>query len=128
MSFGDKKINKSKFYKNKKAFKIYDIDINKILVSKEEPYGSNKSIKYFIGYNDNDDIRPLCIILPQMIGYFKYFGSKTRQFYLLIPFCHFHNVFCSVSLIISCINQIAFTHFLYITKKYFITTHFFHLD
>ena len=128
MSFGDKKINKSKFYKNKKAFKIYDIDINKILVSKEEPYGSNKSIKYFIGYNDNDDIRPLCIILPQMIGYFKYFGSKARQFYLLIPFCHFHNVFCSVSLIISCINQIAFTHFLYITKKYFITTHFFHLD
>ena len=39
VSFGDKKLKRSKFYKNKKAFKIYDIDINKILVSKEEPYG-----------------------------------------------------------------------------------------
>ena len=37
---------------------------NKILVSKSEPYGSNKSIKYFIGVNHNDDIKPLCIILP----------------------------------------------------------------
>ena len=28
---------------------------------KNNQYGSNKSIKYFIGYNDNDDNRPLCI-------------------------------------------------------------------
>ena len=38
-------------------------------------------VKYFIGYNDNDDIRPLCIILPQMIGYVKCFESnKTMSF------------------------------------------------
>ena len=43
------------------------MDVNKILVYKEEPYGAIKSIKYFIGYNDNDDIRPLCIMLPQII-------------------------------------------------------------
>ena len=29
----DKKINKSNFYKNKKVFNIYDLDVNKILVS-----------------------------------------------------------------------------------------------
>ena len=34
--FEDKKIKKSKFYKNKKAFQIYDININKILVYKKE--------------------------------------------------------------------------------------------
>ena len=28
VNFGDKKINKSNFYKNKKLFKIEDIDIN----------------------------------------------------------------------------------------------------
>ena len=39
VSFGDKEIEKRNFYKNKKIFKIDDIDINKILVSKEEPYG-----------------------------------------------------------------------------------------
>ena len=39
INFGDKKIIKSHFYKNKKIFKIDDIDVNKILVFKEEPYG-----------------------------------------------------------------------------------------
>ena len=29
----------SSFYENKKLFNIYDIDVNKILVSKKEPYG-----------------------------------------------------------------------------------------
>ena len=62
-----KKIEKSGFYKNKKVTAIDDINVNKILVSKEEPYGIKNSFKYFIGYDDNDVIRPLCINLPQMI-------------------------------------------------------------
>ena len=41
VTFGDKKIKKSNFYKNKKAFKIDDIDVNKILVSKEKSYCLN---------------------------------------------------------------------------------------
>ena len=57
-------MNKSNFYKNKKLFKIDDIGVNKRLVSKKEPYGTKKSIEYFIGYDDNDVIRPLCIKLP----------------------------------------------------------------
>ena len=37
-------------------------------------------MKYFIEYND-DVIRPLCIKLPQMIGYVKCFDSnKTMSF------------------------------------------------
>ena len=47
--FGDKKINKSNFYKNKKLPKIDDIDVNKILASKKEAYGKkvhlNTSLK-----------------------------------------------------------------------------------
>ena len=38
INFDDKKILKSKFYKNKKITSIDDIDVNKILVSKKEPY------------------------------------------------------------------------------------------
>ena len=34
----DKKINKSNFYKNEKLFNIYDIDADKIIISKKEPY------------------------------------------------------------------------------------------
>ena len=71
--FDDKKIKKSDFYKNKKAFQIDDIDVNKILVSKKEPYGTKNSFKYFIGYNDNDVIRPLCLKLSKMTGYINEF-------------------------------------------------------
>ena len=42
-----------------------NIDVNKILVSKKEQYGKNNYFKYFIGYNDNDIIRPLFVKLPQ---------------------------------------------------------------
>ena len=34
INFDDKKINKSNFYKNKKLFNIYDLDVNNILVLK----------------------------------------------------------------------------------------------
>ena len=83
INFEDKKINKSYFYKNKKLFNIHDLDVNKIFVSKKESYGTKNSLRYFIGYNDDDDdaIRPLCIKLPQMIGYVKNFDSnKTMSF------------------------------------------------
>ena len=81
INFEDKKINKSNFYKNKKIFKTDDIDINVILVSKKESYGSKNSSKYIIGYNDRDDIIRQYIKLPQMIGYVKHFDSnKTMSF------------------------------------------------
>ena len=54
--FDDKKINKSNFYKNKILLNIYDIEAAKILVSKKEPYGKRSSFKYFLGYNDDDDV------------------------------------------------------------------------
>ena len=79
--FNNKKINKSNFYKNKNLSKTDDIDVNKTLVSKKESYDTKNSITYFIGYNDDDAIRPSCIKLPQMIGYVKYFDSnKTMSF------------------------------------------------
>ena len=81
INIGDKKINKSSFYKNKNLFSLNDIDVNKILVSKKESYGTKNSLKYFIGYNDGDVIRPLCVLLPQIIGYVKYFNSnETTSF------------------------------------------------
>ena len=52
VNFEDKKIKKSDFYKNKKVTTIDDIDVNKILVSKEEPYGKKNLFKYFIRYNN----------------------------------------------------------------------------
>ena len=76
ISFDDKKNNKSNFCKNKKLFNIYDLDVNKVLVSKKESYDTKNSSKHFIGYNDGDVIRPLYIKFSQIIGYVKHFDSN----------------------------------------------------
>ena len=82
INFDDKKVNKLAFYKNKNLYDGYDIDTEKILVSKKESYEKKGSLKYFVGYNDEDGtIRPLCVKFPQMIGYIKNFdGNKTMSF------------------------------------------------
>ena len=64
INFGNKNIKKSDFYnKIKKIFNIDDIDVNKILLFKKEQYGEYNSFKHFIGYNDNNVIRPLYLDL-----------------------------------------------------------------
>ena len=81
ITLNDKKINKSIFYKNKKVSKIDEIDVDKILVSKQESYGTRNFLKYFIGFDDDGVITPSCIKVPQMIGYVKHFDSnKTMSF------------------------------------------------
>ena len=42
INFNDKKIEKSIFYKNKRIYSTDDINVNNILVSKKEPYGTKK--------------------------------------------------------------------------------------
>ena len=57
-----------------------DINVNKIVISKEIVYGTKNSLKYFIGYNDEEDaIRPLLLKLPQMIGYLKEFDVSMTM-------------------------------------------------
>ena len=79
INFEDKKIKKSDFYKNKKIKSIDDIDVNKILISKKGPYRTKNSYKYFVGYNDNDVIRSLCVRLPQITGYGRKFDENAAM-------------------------------------------------
>ena len=83
VNFDDKKIKKSIYYKNKTINNIGKIDINNILVSKKEPYGNKNSVKYFIGYNDNDIIRPFCIRLPQMFRYAREFDENETMSFIV---------------------------------------------
>ena len=85
VNFDNKNIKKSDFYnKNKKIFNIDDIDVNKILVSKKETYGKYNSFKYFIGYSDNDVIRPLYLGISRMTGYFNKFGENKIKMSLRV--------------------------------------------
>ena len=79
VNFDDEKIKKSEFNKNKKVTSVDDIDVNKILVFKKKPYGTKNSVKYFIGYNDNDVITPLCVRLPQMTSYIRKFDENATM-------------------------------------------------
>ena len=83
INFDDKKIRKNTFYKNKTINTIENIDVNNILVSKKEPYSNKNWVKYFIGYNDTDIIRLLCIRLPQMTGYAKQFNDNATMSFIL---------------------------------------------
>ena len=76
------KVNKKDFYCTEKAIPLSLVDINNIVVSHRIKQ-NNGTYKYFIGYlHDDDVIRSLCIVLPQMSGYIKYFenGGKNMSF------------------------------------------------
>ena len=50
---------------------------------------SDDGFKYFIGYKEGEIVKPLCIILPQMSGYIKYFenGGKNISFLIKDDIC-----------------------------------------
>ena len=55
--------------------------IDRIVVSEKFKH-NNEDFKYFIGYQKGEIVEPLCMILPQMSGYIKYFenGGKSMSF------------------------------------------------
>ena len=79
--FEDKEINRKEFYSSKQAIPLDSVDLDKIVVSSKWKI-SDKTYKYLCGYLNNDVIQPLCVILPQMNGYIKYFddGGKNMSF------------------------------------------------
>ena len=96
MIFDDKKIKKKIFYRSRKPFNVSDIDVNKILISKEVVYGTKNSLKYFTGYIDEADvIRPLLLKLPQMIGYLKEFDDSMTMS-LRIDDIKFFKKYCKI--------------------------------
>ena len=81
IKFGDKEVYKTKFYLSKQAISLDSIDLDKIVVSKKWKI-NDTTYKYICGCLNNDTIQPLCVILPQMNGYIKYFddGGKNMPF------------------------------------------------
>ena len=81
IKFGDKEVDKKEFYSSKKTILLDSVDLSKIIVSSRWKL-NDTTYKYFCGYLNNDVIQPLCVILPQMDGYIKYFhnGGKNMSF------------------------------------------------
>ena len=83
IKFGDKEVDKKEFYSSKRAISLDSIDLSKIVVSKKWKI-NDTTYKYSCGYLINDVIQPLCVILPQMSGYIKYFNDGGKNMSLVM--------------------------------------------
>ena len=75
------KVNQKEFHKSKPVIDLDSVDTDKIVVSDKCKH-NEEGFKYFIGYQEDEIVKPLCIILLQMNGYIKYFenGKKNMSF------------------------------------------------
>ena len=67
LKFDNIKVNKKLFHKTD----LNLVNVDQIVISEKSKHNDNGFI-YFIGYKEDDIVRPLCIILPQMSGYIKH--------------------------------------------------------
>ena len=68
LKFSNIRINKKEFHKSKQPIDLMSVNIDQTIVSDKFKH-SEEGYKYYIGYKENEIVKPLCIILPQMSGY-----------------------------------------------------------
>ena len=75
LKFDSIRVNKKEFHKSKQPIILDLINVDQIVVS-DKFKDSDDGFMYFIGYKEGEILKLLCIILPQMTGYIKYFESN----------------------------------------------------
>ena len=81
IKFNNIRLDKKEFHKTKEQIDLMSVNIDQMVVS--DKFKHNKEgFMYFIGYQEAEIVKPLCIILPQMSEYIKYFeiGGKNMSF------------------------------------------------
>ena len=81
LKFGNIRLNNREFHKSKQPIDLKSVNVDQIVVSDKFKH-SDDGFKYFIGNKEGEIVKLLCIILPQMSGYIKYFenGGKNMCF------------------------------------------------
>ena len=82
LKYDNIRVNKKEVHKSKQPINLDLVNVDKILVSDKFKH-SDDGFKYFIGYKEGEIVKLLCITLPKMSGYIKYFenGGKKYVFY-----------------------------------------------
>ena len=83
LKFNNIEVNKKEFHKSKESIDLISVNVDLIVVSDKFKH-SDDGFKYFIGYQISGIVKPLCIILPQMRGYIKYFENEGKNMSFLI--------------------------------------------
>ena len=63
LKFNNIRVNKKEYHKSKQPIDLRSINVDQIVVSDKFKH-SDEGVKYFIGYQDDEIVKPLCIILP----------------------------------------------------------------
>ena len=79
----DIKVNKKEFHKSEQPIDLSLVIVDQIVISDKFKH-SDDGFKYFISYQEGETVKPLCVILPQMSGYIKYFENGEKNMSLLI--------------------------------------------
>ena len=80
---GNIRVNKKEFHKSKQPINLDLVNVDQIVTSGKSKH-SDDGFKYFIGYKEGEIIKTLCIILPQMSGYIKYFENRGKNMSFVI--------------------------------------------
>ena len=83
LQFNNIILYKKKFHKSKEPIDLLSVGLDQIDVSHKFEHNS-QSFKHFIGYLEDEIVKPLCIILPQMSGYIKYIENSGKNISFLI--------------------------------------------
>ena len=81
LKFNNIRVNKKEFHKSKQPIDLMSVNFDEIVASDKFKH-SEEGFKDFIGYQEGEIVKPLCIILPQMSRYIKYFenGGKIMPY------------------------------------------------
>ena len=83
LKFNNISLDKKKFHKSKETIDLLSVDLDQIVVSYKFKHNV-KGFKYYIGYLEGEIVKPLCMILPQMSRYIKYFENGGKSMFFLI--------------------------------------------
>ena len=81
--FDNVRVNKKEFHKSKQPIDLNLVNADQMVVPDKFKHGED-GFKYFIGYKEGEIVKPLCIILPKMSGYIKYFENGDKNMYFMV--------------------------------------------
>ena len=83
LKFDNVGVNKKEFHNSKQPINLSLMNADQVVVYNKFKH-SDDGFKYFIGYKEGEIIKPLCIILPEMSGYIKYFENSGKNMFFKV--------------------------------------------
>ena len=87
------KLNKKELHNSKQPIDLKSVKVEQIVISDKFKH-SDDGLKYFIDYQEDEIVKPLCTISPQMRGYIKYLenGGRNMPFMVKMTMCWINTI------------------------------------